>query len=114
MKNVHFRGVIWPRGSIEGLHRYAVIGILVTDEPIPEFDGKNEIVLDGNALGIEDILGSIRQHTPKFRLGDANMVLTNLQDVIDTDNEPVEPKPWEYPELQTEPKPKSRGKKKKK
>jgi hypothetical protein len=74
----HFRGVVWPREAVKGQYRYVVIGMLVTDEPIPELEA-DQIVLDGNAAGMKDSLAVIRQVPSDFR-GDANAVLHALSE----------------------------------
>lgn len=74
----HFRGVIWPKGN----NRYVVIGMLATSDPIPEFEGQNEIIIDGAAFGLTDIVSGLPQKEAAFTLGDANSVLTSLQHIV--------------------------------
>lgn len=79
MLNEHFRGVIWPRGD----NRYVVIGMLVTSEPIPEFEGKNEIILDGSTFGgLSEIVSMLPQKEAARRFQDANDILTSLQYLV--------------------------------
>lgn len=73
----HFRGVVWPREPQDGKYRYVVVGMLVTDKPIPELEA-NQIVLDGHAAGMAEAVGAIMQKPSDFR-GDANSVLHSLQ-----------------------------------
>ncbi len=62
MRREHFRGVIWPRPKADGKHRYVVVGMLVTDEPIAAFEGKNDVVLDGGAFaGVAAALEALPQ-----------------------------------------------------
>ncbi len=87
----HLRAVIWPRGkqlqsgNKPEVYRYVVIGLLVTDEPIEGIEGKNEIVLDGRSWGLCDVLKSLPQKKSRIKLGDANMVLTSLDIIVDDD-----------------------------
>lgn len=85
MAKEHFRGVIWPRpadAEHKNLHRYIVIGMLVSDQPIENFH-PNETLLDGPTKGLVKSIKNIKQKKPKFTLGDANMVLTNLNHICD-------------------------------
>jgi hypothetical protein len=79
--NQHFRGVVWPRETIGKQHRYVVVGMLVTDEPIPELEA-NQIVLDGHAAGMAEAVATIMQKPSTFR-GDANSVLCGLERLVD-------------------------------
>lgn len=93
MRQEFFKGVIWPRGIMDipggKVHRYVVVGILVTGEPIPEFDGKNEVILSGSSgffagLGLADTLAEIpvsETTSEETRFGDATDVLLNLSRV---------------------------------
>lgn len=88
MRLEHFIGMIWPRGKegLTGLHRYAVVGLLLTDRPIPEHDtptfGPNQTMVEGRCFGLADVLASIPQTQAPRRLGTADSVLTNLGDLI--------------------------------
>jgi hypothetical protein len=86
----HVKAVIWPRGPMDGkvkrkgkqpIYRYTVIGLIVTDEPIPEFEGKNEILLDGPVNELVEPLTKIKSRKPKIKVGDATSVLLEL-DII--------------------------------
>jgi hypothetical protein len=59
-KMQHFRGLIWPRGELNGLHRYVIIGMLVTDKPLDNLDG-DQFLLDGHAAGIAEAIETIQQ-----------------------------------------------------
>lgn len=85
LRREHFRGVIWPRppGEKEPLHRYLVVGMIVSKEPIPEFTGHNEIVLDGSTFGnLADALGGVPRYEPSGTLGDASSVLLRLETIV--------------------------------
>ena len=89
----HFKGILWPRSPIAAkvrtgkknttqlVHRYVVIGMLVTDKSILQFEGKNELVLDGPLSGLARVLTGIKTRKPKFRTGDATCVLLSLNDL---------------------------------
>lgn len=92
--NQYFKGVVWPRESEDvqvksgkrttvtrRVYRYVVVGMVVTDEPIEKFEGKNEIVLDGPVDGMVEPLLSIKSRKPEYILGDANSVLEGLNDI---------------------------------
>lgn len=80
----HFRGIVYPKPQGK-LYRYLVAGLLVSDKPIPEFEGRNEILLDGFDGGLSDILPAIREGKLRegVRLGTVDSVLTNLNYVFD-------------------------------
>lgn len=81
----HFKGVIWPRGEFKTgkrkVYRYPIVGMLVTDQPIPEFEGKNEIVLDGASSEVALALANIKGRDPKYRTGDATNVMLHLNEL---------------------------------
>lgn len=89
IRREHFRGVIWPRESIQGpmgkLYRYPIVGMIVSDRPIEMFEDKNEIVLDGNVRGICDILEAAPRGKVSYPLGTADSVLCSLEDCIEKD-----------------------------
>lgn len=88
----HFKGVVWPHGSkAQGkgkppVYRYVVVGILVTDTPIPSLEGPNthglsEFILDDQLQGeFAALLERAAKRAPKIRLGDASEVLVSLGD----------------------------------
>lgn len=86
----HFRGVIWPRDAKDNkgqkLYRYAVIGLLVTDEPLEDIEGRNEIVVDGQSGAMAESLVGLRKVKKNYNLGTADCVLTSLDHI--TDGEP--------------------------
>ncbi len=90
VRREHVRAAIWPRPPVEGpkgpVHRYVIVGIVATDRPIAAFhnpDGsiRNELVLDGAAPGLADILDHVRATVPDRPLGDAVDVLLNLETI---------------------------------
>ena len=85
----HFRGVIWPKQKTnevpkDGLYRYVVVGMLVTDKPMGSFD-VNEVVVDGNTYGLVDILECVHKLDERTRqnlwFSDANDVLVRLSHI---------------------------------
>lgn len=86
VRKSHFRGVVWPRKPQEGpsgkVYRYTVVGLLVTNEPIPELDGFtdgiSQTALAGRAPGLAEALADIPHGEVAHRLGDATSVLVSL------------------------------------
>ena len=80
----HFKGIIWPRGEFvndtitKPVYRYVIVGMIVTDEPIEKFEGKNEILLDGPVNELVEPIITIKSRKLKFKPGDASSVLLNL------------------------------------
>jgi len=76
----HFRGVLWRRDPVsvpEGeLHRYTVVGMLVTDRPLRVCS--DETAIDGTVTGVAEALEGARHVRPRDLLGDANSVLMSL------------------------------------
>lgn len=95
-----FKGVVWPREPVEidgeTAHRYAVVGVLLTDEPIDGFD-VSEVILAGKSSGLAEALEHAEQGTDEHRagLGDATDVLCSLDglsnEVVDVERVPGEP-----------------------
>lgn len=84
MMREHFRGVVWPKQK-NGLYRYVVVGMLVSETPI-EGLSKDQIVLDGYAAGMKNVLEAIQQKPSSFR-GDANHALLELENLVDKSDE---------------------------
>lgn len=95
--NSHFRGVVWPKqGTLDKqpiagpsgrkLYRYVVVGMVVSDEPLENVEGKSEILLDGHAAGMAEAISTIRQTKPSFLLGDAEQVLLVLENIVKEDD----------------------------
>jgi len=93
----HFRGVVWPRQGVAGkepvvgpqghrLYRYAVVGVVVTDQPLQNIEGKNEVLLDGHGAGMAEAIATITQRRPAFLLGDATSVLLVLDNIVKEDD----------------------------
>lgn len=77
MRREQFRGVIWERKR-DGKYCYTVVGLLVSDQPIPELEG-NETTLDGRAWGLSDVMAGIPKiDLGNHKLGDASDVLGSL------------------------------------
>jgi len=85
--NQHFRGVVWPKHAItkgnKKNYQYVVVGCLITDEPIQGLES-SEIVLDGNAVMMAEILPMIQQKPAAMKIGDATDVLLNLKYIVST------------------------------
>jgi len=90
----HFKGVIWPREKQEAevrvgkrgkakvpVYRYVVVGMIVTDEPVIPFEGKNEIFLDGPDLALIQPFTRVKRRKMNFKPGDATGVLLGLNDL---------------------------------
>lgn len=81
----HTKLVVWPRPPQAGpegpVYRYVVVGMVVSDQPIPEFEGRNEILLDGPSNGVLTSLSAVMEKTISHRVGDANSILTRLEDL---------------------------------
>lgn len=74
-----FKGIIWPRDQVNGLYRYTIIGMVVSNTPIEQFEGKNEVFLAGESK-LADPLIDIRHRESNFG-GDATNVLLSLRDM---------------------------------
>lgn len=86
MRREHFRGVIWPRDPMDGKHRYVIVGMLVTDEPLDTIDGVqpngiSELFVDGNCSGVSYVLEVMKKYKSRRPLGDAVNVLLSLEDL---------------------------------
>ena len=91
LRQEHFRGVVWPRESVKGpkgkIYRYPIVGMLVSDHPIEMFEGKNEIVLNGDVRGMSDILEVAPRGKARYALGTADDVLCSLEHCIGSEND---------------------------
>jgi hypothetical protein len=77
------KAVVWPYGQVQIsgepiVYKYAIVGVLLTDQPIESFEGKNDVVLRGQSFGLSDALSHIQQVKPQIKIGDANQVLGQL------------------------------------
>lgn len=83
MSKEAFRGVIWPRPPREpgGLHRYAIVGVLLTDQPLP-IDANQEFI-DGQSVQgmLADALLRFPHRPTSAPLGDATNVLRSLDEL---------------------------------
>lgn len=83
----HLKCVVWPRDPLDGpegkIHRYVIVGMLVTDQPLQNLEGENEVVLDHtfHEMPIGSILALAKTRAPKRRLSSADGVLLSLQDI---------------------------------
>lgn len=80
-----FKGVVWRREpvTIDGrkLHKYAVVGVLLTERPLNSDAG--EVILAGSASGLTDAIDSIAEGwSPLPALGTADDVLTSLDESV--------------------------------
>lgn len=84
-----FKGVVWCHGPVtaetgEEVHRYLVVGMLITDKPISSLEAgegrdiASEAILCGPCDGLADALAHTEQGEADVRLGDASMVLLQL------------------------------------
>lgn len=83
----HLKCIVWPRQGVAGaepldapegkLYRYAIVGMLVCDKPIAEFEGKNEVVIDG-PIFVGEKLARLPSRAPSMRTSDAADVLVSL------------------------------------
>lgn len=83
----HFKGVVWPRGKFTqpngkaAVHRYVIIGMLVTSESVPELEQVTKPVVDSACAGLSERLASLKRRKPRIKLGDASSVLTSLTEI---------------------------------
>ena len=87
----HFKGVIWPHGPVKGkivgqkkkqnIYRYVVVGMIVTDKPVIEFEGENELFFDGPSNDLIQPFTKIKTRKMRIEPGNANAVLTSLDDL---------------------------------
>lgn len=82
----YLKAILWPRTPAEGKgatksYRYVIVGMLVTDEPIAELEGENELVADGPVFCLAEVLREVRKRKAARRVGDANDVLLSLDEV---------------------------------
>ncbi len=84
MRLEHLRGVIWRRNNpIKGCYAYAIVGVLVTNEPLDTIEGRNEVFIDVNCGGISYSLEAMKKYTKKRPAGDAGDVLCSLENLPD-------------------------------
>lgn len=81
----HLKAIVWPRDQAGAkkrkIFRYVIVGMVVTDEPIIGFEGKNELLLNGPSLDLVPALQTIKRRKPKRVVGDATDVLLSLNDI---------------------------------
>lgn len=77
----HLKAVIWNRDKVEGLHRYVIVGMIVTDHEIENLEN-NEVVIDGQTFGLLRVaLQDQNTRQSKVRVGDASDALLRLNEV---------------------------------
>ena len=91
-----FKGVVWAHGPThletgETVHRYVVVGLVVSSKPIPELEVDpsreehgglaSEAVLCGGCPGLLEALAGVEHGRSTIRLGDASMVLLTLNTI---------------------------------
>ena len=82
--------LLWPRGegeiNGEKVHKYVVLGIVVTDKPI---EWPVESVVMTHALGtpLTDYLDASKKHSLDYVFGDANLALQTLSHLTPYDLE---------------------------
>lgn len=86
-----FKGVVWNHGprevNGEMLHRYVVVGAIVTNKPIAELerdpsrDVPSETILCGECPGLLEALASVQRGQVDRRFGDAGDVLLRLGEI---------------------------------
>lgn len=82
MRREHLRGVIWQRDNPKkGCYAYAIVGVLVTDEPLDTIEGCNEVFIDGNSGGISYVLEAMKKYVSTRPISDASDVLCSLKDL---------------------------------
>ena len=77
------RLVVWPRPPeiIEGekVHRYVILGMVMTGTPIEGLEDKNEVIIDdGKAHLLAEFLTKARKRKAKIVVGDALSALLSL------------------------------------
>jgi hypothetical protein len=84
----HLKAIVWPRPPTKDVphHRYVIVGILVTEQPIRSLEGKNkhgieEFLVDGQVFGMADLLDFARKGTPNANHGEAGNWLCALDEV---------------------------------
>jgi len=89
----HIKLAVWPRGPSEGpegkIYRYIVLGMIVTDEPLPNLEALlaapsiSETVLDYSPVVpmLGYLLDSAPQRPPRRTMGDASNVLLSLKEI---------------------------------
>jgi len=79
----HLRAVVWPREPRNGIYRYVIVGMLVTDRPIEGLEGFNETILDDRAAGMSAVLAGMpkRENDRGWPIGDASEFLVSLEEL---------------------------------
>ncbi len=73
-----FKGVLWKREKQGGFHRTAVVGLLLTRDPIENATEDSFTYHQGLAWGLDDALRGLEAVEGDQVLGDACSVMTGL------------------------------------
>jgi hypothetical protein len=76
--------LVWPRGPMTTpesgkVYRYVLTGMLVSKNPIAEFEGKDQILLEGTTHSLGLLLECVKQKETDFR-GTADKFLLTMQE----------------------------------
>lgn len=84
----HFRGVVWPRDSVEGrdgvpAYRYAIVGLLITDEPIEGLDPSQTVIdslieVSGDKVGFSGAIARADKFESPYGFANAVELAANL------------------------------------
>ena len=83
MHNEHLRAIVWPREiEVDGkkFYKYPIVGMLITDTPIENLNHNQNFINQG-VFGFKDMIETMSVKEIKFPLGDANSVLTSLDEL---------------------------------
>lgn len=85
MPRAEIKAVVWPRDpkdvKKDKVHRYVIIGMILSDVPIDGLEGENEVVIEGNCDGMIEILREIKKRKANRVIGDAVDAMLSLGDV---------------------------------
>lgn len=82
-----FKGVLWDHGTVVGpdgktYHKTAVVGVLLTEEPLRTSTKSNHEFVFGNSWGqMEEGFNTLRTFKSNRPMGDASQVLTGLDQI---------------------------------
>jgi hypothetical protein len=119
-----FRGVVYPKGdgsgshpaAVDGVYRYMVVGVVITNKPIDVGFCSSDYYLHGDISGgsLLGLLRSLPSHKTPFRFGNASNVLLSLGHLMPSEETKVSDEGFipqgQTPEPPSKPKKKSRRK----
>lgn len=73
--NSRFRGVLWPRDPVNGVHRCVIVGIVTSQKP---FDLPNQAIVNASGVALIEAIRSMPYHDDSTPIGDASDVLMSL------------------------------------